>query len=371
MFKKFVLPISAAIILALVAGAWLTVDVFAKDNNNKDRLRSAKKRLGQVTVVSDQQFTIQRLDGQEVTFLVDEETRFRSRSETELNMGDLQVDQWVLSAGKKNESGEWIARLVVLMPDEFDPTMLSAATGKISEVDQNDMTFALTDRQGEAASFIVNDETRFSGGVQDFSDLETGMLARVGSKQQDDGSELALAVKANFPVKKYRGEITDINLSANTFTLSLRSGDQNLTFKVDEMTKFKGKEDSIGSLQDLQTGMMAVVAARPGSTESEQLVAQIVGAVEKDQLPKFDVRILGEVISVQDDTLVVQSRDGDEYTFQLTDDTRWMGRNPRLTGPEDLQAGMQVMVAGAETSQGKFEAQIVAGFQRKFSKQNF
>lgn len=368
MFKKFVLPISIAIVLALVAGAWLTVDVFAKDNSFKGRLRAAKKRLGQVTVISDQQFTIRKLDGQEITFLVDEETRFRSRSETELDVGDLQVDRWVIAAGKQNESGEWIARLVILMPDEFDPTKLSAVTGKISEVNQDDLTFGLTNRQGETTSFVVDDETRFSGGVQGLSDLETGMLARVGSKQQTDGSLFALAVRANFPIKKYRGEIVNINLLSSTFTLNLPSGDQNLTFQVDEMTKFKGRGDSIVSLEDLQTGMIAVIAARTGSTESEQLVAVVVGAVEKDQLPDFDVRILGEVISVQGDLLIVQSRDGEQYTFQLIDETRWMGRYPRLTGPEDLREGMWIMVGGKETTEGDFDAQLVVGFQRKFSR---
>jgi hypothetical protein len=74
----------------------------------------------------------------------------------------------------------------------------------------------------------VNEETRYSGGVENLEDLQDGMLAWAGVKKLDDGNMLALAVRAHYPIVKLTGRISEVDTSAGTFTLHTRRGDKDM-----------------------------------------------------------------------------------------------------------------------------------------------
>jgi hypothetical protein len=359
MSKKTIIIISVAIIIALLTSAWISMDGLAQSGDLKSSLLLMRRSLGVVVSVSEQQFTVARKDGQQFTLLVDEHTRFLDKDKNPLDIEDLNVDQWVIVAGKLNEEDQQVAKLVIILPDDFNPNEWMGVVGIIADIDAEDMTFSVCDKDGESTTFETTDKTRFRGKAKSFQDLEIGMRARVGAYIQNDGDRFAHTIWTTLPVSRYRGEITEINLTSNTFTLQEWRENQDMVFQVDEFTKFQGKADSLQSLQDIKVGMVAMVFAKSESTESEQLVARAVISVEKEQLKKYDLRRMGVVISNQHNELTIESPNGQEYHFEIVDDTRWMGRGVTLESLEDLEPGMRVIVAANEIADGKYQAQVV------------
>ena len=76
MSKKFLVPFTIALLLALTAGVWGYSDVAAQAGIPRPRPRRLPGVLGQVTAIEADQFTIQTRAGQERTFRFDETTRF-------------------------------------------------------------------------------------------------------------------------------------------------------------------------------------------------------------------------------------------------------------------------------------------------------
>ncbi len=359
MSKKTILIISVAFIVAFLTSAWISVDGLAQAGNLKGRFLLVKKGLAVVVSISEQQFTVARRNGQQFTLLVDENTRFRDREKNPLDMKDLHVDQWVIVVGKLNEEDQRVARLVIILPQDFDPSDWMGVVGMITDIDPDELTFSVISKDGESSLFETTDQTKFRGKAKSFQDLEVGMRAWIGAHVQEDGDWFTHSIRTALPVSRYRGEITEVNVSGNTFTLHTRRENQDLVFQIDEFTKYRGKAHSLQSFQDLQVGMVAMVLTRAESPESEQLVTRTVIVFEKEQLKKYDLRRMGVVLSNQDSELTIQAFDGQEYHFEILNDTRWMGRGMELESLEDLEPGMRVIVAANETADGKYQAQVV------------
>jgi len=363
MSKKILIPIVSVLIVALLAGVWVSSEALAQSNNpdgggRLKRLLAARRGLGQVTTIGEDQFTVEKRNGETFTFLVNDETRFFDKDRTELGFEDLAISRWVLVVGPENEAGDRTARLVVMLPEDFDPNNLAGALGRIIAVDQAAQQFSLENRQGEQKTFDVNEDTRFIGGLDDLSDLQVDMPALVKALEQTDGSLLAQVVGARRSVKRYTGEITAIDEVAHSLTLQLRRGGEEMTFTVDENTRFRGKEGELTGLGDLKVGMVAIVAAQDASS-SETPIARLVAADDRDQLPKFDKRIGGRVTSVGNNKFTIRARDGGTYTFQVTGSTTFRSRAGQVQGLDDLKEGMGVLVGAKELGNGHFQAELV------------
>jgi hypothetical protein len=193
------------------------------------------------------------------------------------------------------------------------------------------------------------------------------MRAIVGVQEQEDGSMLAKAVRAGTPRQasrqRYAGQIVSVDTAASTFTLKPRRGDQDLVFVVDENTRFRGKDGSVESLDDLEPEMVAVVVAK--EQEDGTLLALGVGAAKRDQLPQFEAKVRGRVLSVGNNSFTMQTRSG-EVSILVTGSTAFRARGGQVGGLEDLQEGMIVAVGGKDLGNGmhQYQADLVLVLRR-------
>jgi hypothetical protein len=369
MWKKIWIPVVSVLLVALLAGVWMVAEAFAQEpmpdgdfqqTSFLQRWRIARHGLGQVLSVSQDQFVVRKQNGQEYTLLVTDETRFRDLAGDELSFADLQVDQWVVVVPLRGAGQELAARLVVILPDDFDPTQFMGARGLITSVDLAASQFGMQNRAGAELLFHVDGETRFAGEVVELADLQPEMQAMVSGLRLDDGELLAQVVWARTPGeqvdrRRYAGRVSQVDLQVSAFSLTTRRGGEELNFLVDENTRFQGRQGSVQGLEDLEVEMVALVFARPNADGS--LLALVVAAGSGDQLPKFEGRALGRVVSVELDILVIDVRGGRQIHVQVNDDTHFRSRVEGVQSLEDLQPGMIVAVGGKELGEGEFQYQ--------------
>ncbi len=277
MTKKIGFPVVAAIVLALIAGLAASSTALAQSGGPLGRLLKARPVLGQVTAIGKSEFTVEKKDGTELTFKVDERTRYRSKEKTELAFTDLKTGQWVAVVVERGQGERGTARLVVTLPEDFDPTQFEGARGKVIDVNPAASQFTIENREGQKTVVTTNSETVFRGEVTSLADLEVGMLAGVVNKEAAGDGMQARLVRAGNPTSRYTGEITRVNSSAGTFTLKTRRTGEEMTFTVDENTRFRGRE--VKSLADLKAGMMVLVGAKDLGSGSYQ--AQVVAALPR------------------------------------------------------------------------------------------
>jgi len=277
MTKKIGFPVVAAIVLALIAGLAASSTALAQSGGPLGRLLKARPVLGQVTAIGKSDFTVEKKDGTELTFKVDERTRYRSKEKTELVFTDLKTGQWVAVVVERGQGERGTARLVVTLPEDFDPTQFEGGRGKVIAVNPAASQFTIENREGQKTVVTTNSETVFRGEVNSLADLEVGMLAGVVNKEAAGDGMQARLVRAGNPTSRYIGEITRVNSSAGTFTLKTRRTGEEMTFTVDENTRFRGRE--VKSLADLKAGMMVLVGAKDLGSGSYQ--AQVVAALPR------------------------------------------------------------------------------------------
>ncbi len=351
MSKKIFIPISVALLVAIVAGLWVSTEAFAQEGGFLGRLRRARPVLGQVTAISSDQFTIEKRDGKELSFRVDDNTRFTDKDKAALSFDDLEIGLWVAVAAPRADQDEPVARLVALLPDNLDPSQMTGYRGSIISVNSSGNQFTVQTQQGEKTTFKVDSSTIYKGEATAFSGLKEGMSVRVAAKELEDGVLLAQIVRTGFPIDRYVGEIVTVDQAANTFTLRTIRSKEELTFKVDEYTQFRSKDQSLQNLEDLGPGMVGVVVSRDQGETIPSAV--IVGAADKEDLPKFDLRVGGKIVSLEKNSFTIKARTGEEYTFQVTGDTLFRSRGGRISGLDDLKEGTPVIVGAKD-----FEAVI-------------
>jgi hypothetical protein len=275
MSKKIDFPVVAAIVLALMAGLAASSTALAQSGGPFGRLLKARPALGQVTAIGKSEFTIEKKDGMELTVKVDERTRYRSKEKTELAFSDLKTGQWVAVVVERGQGERGTARLVVSLPEDFDPTQFEGARGKVIDVNAAANQFTIENREGQKTVVTTNSETTYRGEVTSLAELEEGMLAGVVNKEVTGDGMQAQLVRAGNPTSRSLGEITQVNPSAGTFTLKTRRTGEEMTFAVDENTRFRGRE--VQSLADLKMGMMVLVGAKDlGSGSYQALVVAVL-----------------------------------------------------------------------------------------------
>lgn len=368
MSKKLLVPISALLIVMLLAGAWLVAPAAAADDDLPGKIAGKLARLrqhavlGQITSLGEDEFTILTIKEETLTFLVNEDTRYRSREADALGFDSLATGQWVgvlaPNAGAEGEAAKRIARLVVILPEDYDPSNILGAVGKVTEITAEAGKFTLETRAGEMLAVITSDETRFMGGLSGLADLQVGMNVAVRGQKQEDGSLSARVVATRQEIERYMGEFTAVDESGGTLTLHTRRTDQDVTFGVDDQTKFRTKGGELDGLGAIAPGMVGLVVARPAEGEGEA-VARLVMATSRDQLPQFDQRFTGRVVSVDKDSFTIETQNGEQVVFKVTGETTFRSRFNRVDELADLKEGMRVVVGAKELGNGAYHAQLV------------
>jgi hypothetical protein len=366
MSKKIVIPVVAALVLTLIAGLVVSSHVLAQGAGPLGRWLRARPVLGQVTLIGKAEFTVKTKDGTEQTFTVDDSTRYRSKDKAELTFADLKTGQWVAVVTGRGQGASNLARFVVTLPEGLDPTQFEGARGKVSAVNPAASQFTLENQQGEKTVVTVDAETVYRGEASSLADLQEGMLAGVISKEMAGDGLVARIVRAGDPIGVHFGEISEVNTSAGTITLKTQRTSQELTVSVDESTRFRSKSNEIAGLRDLKTGMVAMVVTKTPAGEEQTdapLKAVLVAAGDKSDLPKADLRVGGRVVSLDQNAFTIEDRDGKQYTFQTTGDTRIRGRE--INSFADLKTGMLALVGAKDLGNGPYQAQVVLALPRR------
>jgi hypothetical protein len=244
------------------------------------------------------------------------------------------------------------------------------ATGEITGVDLEANTFSLRIQVGEDLRFMVSQRTRFrslDGSIQELGDLEEGMRALVIGAEGEGGTHLAQVVFAarlgDLPERMtIFGEITGVVLAEGSFNLKKRDGEV-VTIQTKDRTRFKSRDGSTNGLEDLEEGMVAIVVAI--KQEEGGLLALVVTAGYKEDLPNNLKRYTGDITNVvpSQNTFTLQTGEGEEFTFQCTERTRFRGRDGSVTEIHDLKKEMKAVVAAVEQEDGTLMTILVIAWK--------
>lgn len=130
-----------------------------------------------------------------------------------------------------------------------------------------------------------------------------------------------------------RGEITAI--SADEFTLETEEGEEH-TFMVEDETRYFG---DLEAYEDLEVGLSVAVAAMRNGEDTP--LAKAVGAGEIVDA----TRAGGEITAIGSDSITIETRDGEELTFEVNGDTQFVSRDDSVSSLDDLEVGNHAMVA--------------------------
>ncbi len=241
--------------------------------------------------------------------------------------------------------------------------------GQVTSVDVASGTFGMETLKGEEIRIQTDENTEWhsrEGSVEGIEDLEPGMPVFVLARETDDGGLLASHVGVGKPGKharliRFAGEVTAVSLDSSTFTLLNKDGEEG-TFLVNEETRFRSRGGEINELAEREPGMLAGVLAKP---QDEGLPLALVVAVgdpeDRPDRPRPEVRFIGEIIGLGDGSFTAETREGEQVTVLVDENTRYMSRNGEVNGFEDLEVGMKVAVGAMRTDEGLLAKVVAAG----------
>lgn len=143
------------------------------------------------------------------------------------------------------------------------------------------------------------------------------------------------------------GEV--ISIGDDQFTAETRNGTE-VTVFVDDDTRYFG---DLESFNNIEAGMeVAVLGAREGDLT---ILAKAVGAGE---FP-LGQRAGGEVTAVDSDSLSIENREGESFTFQVDGETIFLSRDGSVEGLADIEVGDHAAVHYEEASDGTLLAKTI------------
>jgi hypothetical protein len=346
MLKKIVLSMLVAMLAVGSVSGFALAAAPAEEVGEKD----ARLVYGEVISVEEDGFWVLSFQGEEISFLINEETRFRRGT-----FADLQPGVKVAVASR---SGEEEAIIVAILPPDFEPGGRFAirVRGVVTAIDCQVGKFRIQAPDGGIHTFFVDEKTRYGGQLEDLLDMQVGWRAGVAAREEDEGKKVATVVIAGERplLIKLRGTVTAVNNQAGKFRIQTPDGEIH-TFFVDEKTRYGGQ---LEDLSDMQVGWRAGVAAREESEGKK--VANVVIAGERPLL----IKLRGTVTAVdaQAGKFRIQTPEGEIHTFFVDEKTRYGGQLEDLS---DMQVGWRAGVAALEDADGKLLAKwVIAGAPR-------
>jgi hypothetical protein len=263
MTKKIAMPILVVLILCSVfPGA-----VLAQNETTISAFSGIRRSIGMITSLGTDQITIKNRLGNEIVLAVDARTRYLGEGGSAIGFGDLAEGRWILAAGRlaggSSLSRNRLARLVILLPENYDPSQRYPvkANGLVTGVDPANNSFTMVDRDGETLTFAASDETSYYGLAGSLSALQQNMRVSVAALEVSGSEPLAMYVYSRYDLDAHVGKITAIDSANNQFSLDTpRRGTLKITVNSD--TRYQGRNGTITGLADLQVGMYAGVLVR-------------------------------------------------------------------------------------------------------------
>lgn len=340
MRKKISLAVLITILAALTGATLVSAEGQLGQKQSPDFLPNRRGLIGQVVQIGTNSFEVESPNGQTHQVEVIPETIFRSRQdgqEGEASFSDLEIGIWVAVFMQKIDPEDQSARLVVLLPDDFDPSNLRIKRflGEVDKLNPGQETFEILTRNGDTITLQVDERTRFGGGIDSFDDLEKEMVVAVAAVRQEDQTLLAKIVAAKPEdrprLQKTGGKISQ--LGESSLTIQPRQGEE-ITFQVTEETRFASRQGNIHGLEDLEIDMVVVVVHHAGN---DQALAVLVA----DQVLLRLQRMHGTVQSAGGNHLTINAGD-EKVNFTVDENTRIRGHG--IEDLNDIKNGMKVLV---------------------------
>ena len=336
MFKKVVLPVIAAILLAVTFSG----TALAAEGDHPDLL----KTRGEVIAVDPAagKFRIETSDGTVLTFFVNDETNFRGLE----SLDEMEVGWKAGVAAREDEHGKLWAVLVIA----GDTSDFQHVRGKVIDVNTSAGKFAIETPDGAEMRFFVDEKTRFGGQISSLEELEVGMGAGVAYTEHSEGKLIAVGLIAgNAPeMIKANGEVTAVDADLGKFEIVTPEGTR-MRFFVDDKTRYQGQ---LSSLEEMQVGWKAGVTAKEG--EDGELTAVLVIAGIRPETIRAEGIIVG--VDAAAGKFRIEKGDGSVLTFFVNENTTYKGQ---VGGIRDLEEGMRAGVGGFEDQTGNLIARVV------------
>ncbi|KAA3647073.1 MAG: hypothetical protein DWQ07_06145 [Chloroflexi bacterium] len=362
MLRKLILSLSLTLVSALAIGSPALAQEIPPDRPGQQR------GFGQIIDLGDDWFVVENRAGTHTVF-VNAETEYKYPDCAPASFAELKLRMWVAGSATPNDAGDLVADVVILTPDDFDPSDVRGrlVRGEVIAVSFSEETFTLNTADDHVVRIVTTLETNFYGGLSSFDDIKLGIHIIVQAQPSDvDPATAESLVAAGVAsgtgqrpgAKRFAGLISAVNLDASTFTIDKRNGEQS-TFLVDDETQFHSRDGVVLSLAEVEAGMAAVVGAE--LVDDGTLLAKGVAVGEADLLDAEKAR--GEVTTVGDASFTLTTRDGAVLTFSVTDTTRFVSRDPEFNGLEDIEIGMNLAVAyeGSPDATSLTALAVVAG----------
>ncbi|MEN8241981.1 MAG: DUF5666 domain-containing protein [Chloroflexota bacterium] len=357
--KKKVIYILA---VSLLAAAAFSGTASADQLPTNEKAQTPRNTIGQVVTIETDHFVIER-NGEQQAILINEETRFRSKpGESPPGYDQLATGMWVAVRGTPGETGDLIAVLVILLPEDFSPDSLRGERflGEVTKVNNGQNSFTVITRAEEEITVFTDEKTRFLNGISELKDLEHGSQVGVVAVEQQDGSLLAKLVagaKLNQRPSTNRVSGKVETLTNDALTLLMR-GDNSQTFTITTETKFRSLDGSISELAELQSGDIVVVLFE-GDPDSDLVALNVIAAGEKlSQAVKTLQRAGGEVQSAGGSHLTINTPSGETLNFTVGENVRIRGLGGE-TALNELKNGMRVMVLYNTDQEGNLVARAI------------
>ncbi|MEN8173880.1 MAG: DUF5666 domain-containing protein, partial [Chloroflexota bacterium] len=221
--------------------------------------------------------------------------------------------------------------------------------GQITALGENSFTVQPVKEGSEEITFMVDPDTHYRDlktGPADFDQLDVGGKAavrgQVGGDQQIRAQFVLLLPDDFSPGDRFdrraRGQVSEINLNANTFSLLTMNG-RTFPFTVGAETRFIGRADG---LTDLRISQPVIAAGRPDG-DGPALATAVITRPGPRPKP-----FAGTVTDVDPSagTFLLNTRRGDQLTFAVDENTQFISPEDEIQSLADMQVDM-VAVLGA------------------------
>jgi hypothetical protein len=134
-----------------------------------------------------------RSSGQDVAFLVNPDTRFRSQNDQYKSLADLQPGMLAVVQAAEQGQGQWVASLVAVATQAQVNNYDLRLVGRISSI--NGDTLVVDNLRGWQYTIQLTGDTRFTGRLTSAGDLQVGMVVALGANKVN-GVYQAQAIRA-------------------------------------------------------------------------------------------------------------------------------------------------------------------------------
>jgi hypothetical protein len=297
---------------------------------------SAQRRpmmLGEITSLEASTIALKTRLG-EITVLLDDETSYRRLDKEDVILADPKIGDRVAVRGRFEEDGVMRARLILIIPE--GTAVLRGTVGSA-----RNRVLKLLIGADEMEVFTNEDTRVFIPGLSEpkLSDLAAGTPVAIAGMKDNEGNFIACAIRAFLRAKKalVRGVVTAID--TNGFQMQTRRGESNV--QVSEKTRFRILGVDEPSLEDLSKGEMVLVAGI--LNQDGAMLARMVGVLPERPRSEW---IVGQIAAINGAALSVTLRSGHEINVLTDENTKILVPGLIEASMADLNVGDTVAVHG-------------------------